>query len=440
MGSKNTYIISASLISIIIGVLVSILTIPSASSIGLVIIGLLLLPVFIYKSFSHRGALALFLLFCTFGLMNTDIKLFDLLFVLVAGLFFIWKKQKLQTLKELLFINFALLIFIVVSLLSLLFSKNTELGISYFFHTFFMVTIFYFLAVTIQTKKEFNSILLGYVCTVLLSVIAVILQKIGVVGDIGTWFQGVRAQGFFMDPNDFSPFLILAIVLLVDKAFSHFFLSVKYLGFISLALLVILVLLAAMSRAAILDFGIVMLLYFFFSIFYRKKYGHITVLVSLMVVACVVAWLVAGDAIEHYLSMRFLGSSDVLQSYDVDRFYYQRQGILLGSTHLFGIGPGQFEYYFGYATHNLFVRIIAENGWIALLSFAAMNLYILSLLFYFRKSEVWNFPVYLFLSVYIGMIVNSFFLDTLHWRYLWFFLGLCTIIITQAAKNKKGKR
>ncbi len=440
MDTKNTYKLTILMISIVIGVLFAFIPFPSAFHVGFILMVLILGPVFLYFLIKYRGALALFVLFCSFGIMNTNIKLFDLLFVVVAGLSFVLKKQKLSALRDIRLINYALLVFMAATLLSLLGSKNVGLGISYLFHTFFMIVIFYFLATTIQTKQAFNSILLGYVCTVLLSVGVVILQKIGVIADVGTWFQGVRAQGFFLDPNDFSPFLVLAIILLIDKAFSYHYASLKYFGYSLLGFLVLVVLLAAMSRAAILDVGIAMLIYLFYSVFYRKRVGQMAMFLVLLLVLAVLSLVVAGDAIQHYLAMRFLGSSDVLQNYDTDRFFYQRQGLILGSTHLFGIGPGQFEYYFDYATHNLFVRIIAENGWIACLSFVTVILYIFSLLFYYRKQEVWNRPIYLFLAVYVGMFVNSFFLDTLHWRYLWFFLGICTIVINQAAKSKKGKR
>ncbi len=435
------YLFFTTLFSSCIGVLLSLFMYPLNIQEGVLLLGLICLPIFIYYSFVNGGALSLFLLFCSFGIMNTSIKLFDLLFVIVAGIFFIWKKQKLRVAKEIRFLNYSLLLFIVVSLLSVLSSKDVHLAFSYFIHTFFMITIFYFLTLTIQTKKEFSSIIWGYITTVLTSCLAVIFQKAGFIGDLGTWFQGVRAQGFFIDPNDFSPFLILAIAILIEKAFSYHYFSIKYFAFCFLAGTVILTLLASMSRAALLNLAIVLLIYFFYSIFYKKKYGQNAMLLLPMIIVAVVFMIAAGDSIMHYISIRFSGSNEILQTYDSDRFYYQRQGIIVGSTHLFGIGPGQFEYYFGYATHNLFVRIIAENGWIAFIAFLGIILYIFILLIHYRKKEVWNLPVYLFLSVFIGMIINSIFLDTLHWRYLWFYLGLCTIIINQAAKNteKRGK-
>jgi O-antigen ligase len=431
---NHTYIVAGLLISILIGAFVSIFT--ASVPIGLLLIGLIFLPIFIYKYFTNLGTLSLFLLFSTFGLMNTALKPFDVLFVVIAGFFFVFKKRKLQSLRDIRFINFALFLFMTVSLQSLISSDDIKLGTSYFIHTFFMIVIYYFLVLTIQTKKEFHSILLGYILTVLVSAVAVMIQRLGLIGDIGTWFQGVRAQGFFMDPNDFSPFLILAIILIIERAFSYHYFSFRYFTFIALAGMIIVVLLAGMSRAALLDFAIVIVIYLFYSLLYKKKLGQIGVLAIIMALGVTISMVIAGDAIIQSIAIRFSGSTEILQSYDTDRFYYQQQGIILGSTHLFGIGPGQFEHLFNYATHNLFVRIIAENGWIAFLSFMSMIVYLFVLLFHFRKKEVWNLPIYLFLSVYIGMLVNSFFLDTFHWRYFWFFLGLCTIIINQAARKE----
>ena len=314
------------------------------------------------------------------------------------------------------------------------------MGISYFINTLFVVSLFYFLAITIEKEKEVTAIIWGYIFTVLLSIVAVIAQKMGLIGDIGTWFQGIRAQGFFMDPNDFSPFVVFAIFYLLNKAFSYHAFSLKYAGFLSLAAVVIGVLLASMSRAAILDLIIALLIFFSFSFFYKKKHSQIFVFIGAIAIITVIVFIYAGDEIIQYLTIRFMGSTDVLQDYDQDRFFFQRQGLIMGSTHLLGIGPGQFEYTYGYATHNLFVRIIAENGWIAFFFMAAMIIYIFTLLIYFAKKEAWNLPVYLFLAVYTGMIVNSFFLDTLHWRYLWFFMGMCTIIINQASREHKNTR
>ncbi len=430
------YQIPLVIFSLCIGVFISIFS-PSLIHGSYIIIGLFLLILLVYLGVTYRSAMFLFVLFSSFGIMNMSIKPFDLLFVLIAGLFFIGKKQKLIMLRKIRFVHYGLLMFLLVSMLSIIGSMNINLGISYFIHTVFMVIIFYFLAMMIREKWEFNAIIWGYICTVLFSVIAVFAEKFGFIGYIGTWFQGVRAQGFFMDPNDFSPFLILAIFLLMERAFTYHYTTFSYFAYISLSVLVIITLLAAMSRAALLNFGIVMIIYFFYTILYKKRYGQVVLFLGAMIVLAALTLIVAGDSITNYLSIRFSNTSNVtvLQQYDTDRFFYQLQGIFLGSSHLLGIGPGQFEYYYGYATHNLFVRIIAENGWLAFLLFVSVLLYFFFQLFILRKREVWNLPIYLFLSVFIGIMLNSMFIDTLHWRYLWFFLGLCAVVLNQAGRE-----
>ena len=149
----------------------------------------------------------------------------------------------------------------MVSLLSVLVSSDINKGLSFFIHTFYMLVIFYFIAVLIRTEIEFKSIIWGYIISTLISSIAVIIELSGLVVNIGTLFMGIRARGFFNDPNNFSPYLILAILLLIEKVFKYSFFSIKYFIFVSLAFLLFFVLLASMSRAALLNVTITLLIY-----------------------------------------------------------------------------------------------------------------------------------------------------------------------------------
>ena len=177
-------------------------------------------------------------------------------------------------------------------------------------------------------------------------------------------------------------------------------------------------------------------IYLFYTVVYRKLFTHTAILVILGSLALLLTFIFFGDSVQNQLYLRFSNSAgNGLQSYDSERFYFQLTGLMLGFTHLLGIGPGQFELLYGYATHNLFVRIIAENGWIAFAFFFIILIYVLRILYFYRKSMVWNLPIYLFLAVYIGILINSMFLDTLHWRYFWFFLGLCCVIVKKAKTN-----
>ena len=321
--------------------------------------------------------------------MNLPLKPFDLLFVLIFPLYFMMKQKKLNYLQDLRFINYSFAAFIMVSLLSVLVSSDINKGLSFFIHTFYMLVIFYFIAVLIRTEIEFKSIIWGYIISTLISSIAVIIELSGLVVNIGTLFMGIQARGFFNDPNDFSPYLILAILLLIEKVFKYSFFSIKYFIFVSLAFLLFFVLLASMSRAALLNVTITLLIYLFYTVVYRKLFTHTAILVILGSLALLLTFIFFGDSVQNQLYLRFSNSAgNGLQSYDSERFYFQLTGLMLGFSHILGIGPGQFELLYGYATHNLSVRIIAENGWIAFAFFFIILIYVLRKLYIYRKNIV----------------------------------------------------
>ena len=60
-----------------------------------------------------------------------------------------------------------------------------------------------------------------------------------------------------------------------------------------------------------------------------------------------------------------------LQSYDTDRFGTQLYAFRVALDTPLGIGPGQwFRSHYHHATHNLYIRVLVENGWLGALSFA----------------------------------------------------------------------
>lgn len=117
-----------------------------------------------------------------------------------------------------------------------------------------------------------------------------------------------------------------------------------------------------------------------------------------------------------------------LMPYDQDRF--QVQGAILETISLspFGIGPGKTEEAFDYAAHNLYLRVFVENGWlggVALGALLALSVWVA------LKSANRSLPgaersLYAVVAgALVGVLVNSVFIDSLHWRHFWLLLGLC---------------
>jgi O-antigen ligase len=146
--------------------------------------------------------------------------------------------------------------------------------------------------------------------------------------------------------------------------------------------------------------------------------------------AVLVTLLVAGAAVLGTVavtgSMGFLEERAQLQSYDVDRFGAQRTGLELGEQHPIGVGPGQFELFAPISSHNTFVRSLAEQGVLGL--FTILALVITTLIFAARNAvlgrDTYGIGSAALLGAWVGVIVNSLFIDSLHWRHLWFVAAL----------------
>lgn len=107
-----------------------------------------------------------------------------------------------------------------------------------------------------------------------------------------------------------------------------------------------------------------------------------------------------------------------LVSYDTKRFDAQRRAFdMLRESTVFGIGPGLYEDRSDLSAHNLYLRILGERGVLGaagFLAFAALT----ALGLRGRRTD----PV-LILAL-AAFLVESFFIDTLHWRHLWLVLVL----------------
>ena len=115
-----------------------------------------------------------------------------------------------------------------------------------------------------------------------------------------------------------------------------------------------------------------------------------------------------------------------LQGYDTSRFAAQDRGLTYGLTHVFGIGPGQFEVLSPVASHSLYVRVFAEQGILGLLFIIVfvISTLVFGLVNVARGRDTYGISAAALLAAWCGLICNSFFVDTLHWRHLWLVVGL----------------
>ncbi|MFP5365183.1 MAG: O-antigen ligase family protein [Thermoleophilia bacterium] len=229
-------------------------------------------------------------------------------------------------------------------------------------------------------------------------------------------YDATRGVGPFEDPNVYGPFLIPAALIVVEEMLTPRFLrsggAVKLLMFCILATGVV----VSFSRAAWIAL-VVALLVQLLTLAARHGGGRRA---AAMLTVMVVAGTTVAGVLAVTDSLGFLNERASLQTYDTDRFGAQERGLQLAEQHPFGIGPGQFEIIVDIASHSTYVRALAEQG---VLGFAAILALLLTTLALAARNAVLGRDTFgigsaALLGAWTGLLINSFVVDTLHWRHL----------------------
>jgi O-antigen ligase len=234
-----------------------------------------------------------------------------------------------------------------------------------------------------------------------------------------------RAQALFEDPNVFGPFLVPAALILLEEIINPRLLRSRV--WVKALLFGVLVsgVLFSYSRAAWLNFAVAVAVMLMALALRRRGGRRAFAIIAVLVVAgtgAIATLAVTG-------SVDFLQERAQFQSYDVERFGAQRTGIALAQQYPFGVGPGQFEALSPVSTHSTYVRALAEQGLLGLM--AILVLFVATLIFAGRNAvlgrDTYGIGSAALLGAWTGICANSLFVDTLHWRHLWFVAALVWI-------------
>lgn len=240
-------------------------------------------------------------------------------------------------------------------------------------------------------------------------------------------------MAFFKDPNVFGPFLVPAFLLCLSSwrsvYRSNVFIPIRGLFLVVLLISVIL----TGSRGAWVNLLVALCALGWVgwraarrSSWPRKRAP--LPIVALAAVGGVAYAVVALVGYDEFLIDRFEE-----KAYDQDRFLAQSLALEEALANPFGIGPGQSETYEGsssllrapYSPHSLYVRVIAESGWGGAVSFLAFLVLTIRQAWWIAVTD-WRYAsisAVVFASL-VGILANSFFVDTLHWRHFWMLLGM----------------
>lgn len=371
----------------------------------IVILNIILLPIALFEP---SPADISFILLLLFGLVNGELKLEKLReqfysIILIAG-------------------------FLIINLLGMYNMQDHYQGIKYFTITLYLLVFAFFFYIYLKEERWIN-IFRAYIVSTVFSALLGLIGYMGYFSHI-LMYDKYRMQGLFKDPNVFGPFLVPSVIILLwdgkaRKIFGdHIILYILSLG------LVIMGIAFSFSRGAWANLLVSILTYYILNL---KKYPiKKIIIIFLIIILC--SYFIWQYAFNEELREFFISRS-TLQGYDGDRFTSQKVGLSLATKKMFGYGPGQYELLvlkkmgMKLSAHNLYIRLMLENGILAFVFLLFFFLYILQKLFQLHLID--DSRGSLFISILIGILVNSLVIDTLHWRHFWLFVGLNLSIINE---------
>jgi O-antigen ligase len=261
----------------------------------------------------------------------------------------------------------------------------------------------------------------GYLAAAVLSSCVGVAALLGAIPGYDLLTESDRARALFQDPNVFGPFLIPPALILVEEIMRPRVLSARLPAKALLLGILVAGVLFSYSRGAWLNLvlGLVVL-----GVVLSLRGGLRTAL-ALVAISLSIVTVVGGVVVA-------TGSADFLlirarpQTYDTERFSGQRAGLAPAEEYPLGAGPGQFESIAGISAHSTYARAIGEEGILGVVTLLA---FLGTTLLMAARNAVAGRDTYgigsaALLGAWCGLLANSAFIDTLHWRHLWILAGL----------------
>lgn len=314
--------------------------------------------------------------------------------------------------------------FIALNLLSGMDAVDFGRAVSFGAITVYLVLFGLWVAVYVDRERRARTIVRLYLLVAVFC--AVIASAALFVHFPGSTFllgdNAERAQALFKDPNVFGPFLVPAALILCQEVLRPRLLPLNRPAQLVCLLALGAGILFSYSRGAWLNLVVGIAVMVVVSVLRPRGSSNVFALIMVVVIAVGIlsaATLASG-------SLGFLEQRAGSHSYDTQRFAAQRFGIKLAERKPLGAGPGQFEVYSPVAAHSTYIRALAEEGILG--AAALLALMIGTLVLALRNAalgrDTFGIGSTALLAAWCGLLANSLFVDSLHWRHLWLIAGL----------------
>jgi len=344
----------------------------------------------------------------------------DLVFGVVLALAFVTGRLHLERVP----LSVTLLVsgFLALNLLASTAAIDGSRAATYFGITLYLGIFALWLAAYVCSARRARLVVVAYLVGAAFSAAVACLALIAPFPGAEAFVSGPRAQGLFKDPNVFGPFLVPAVLILMEETVAPRLLRFRLPTKLVLLSVMTVGVVFSFSRAAWLNLAVGTLVLFMVLALRR---GGARRAMTLLVVTLVAGTTLFG-AVAATSSVDFLTERAALQDYDAQRFGAQASGFEVAVEHPLGIGPGQFERISELSAHSTYVRSLAEEG--PLGAAVILGLVLLTLGFAARNvalgADTYGIGSAGLLAAWCGLLANSSFVDTLHWRHLWLVAAL----------------
>ena len=307
---------------------------------------------------------------------------------------------------------------VLVSLLSVVNAVDTGRALQYLFVSLYLIALAVWLTWAFGSPRATRLALRAYVGVGVASSVGVVLALYaGLPGGSILLFDPSRGQGLFQDPNVYAAFLVPIAAITLEEIGRPRLLGWKRHYVIGAFVATAAGTVVGFSRAGWLNLAIACAVVIVVPAFRRgglrpalRTFG-----------ALVLAGLVGFVLLSSTGSLTFLQERSQIESYDQERFGAQSSAFGRIGDHVFGYGPGQVETSLDISTHSLYARAAFEQGALGLLAvvFLLFATLYCAVAFVRADGSVHGVGSAALLGSWAGLMANSLFIDTIHWRHLY---------------------
>ena len=293
---------------------------------------------------------------------------------------------------------------------------DPERAVVFFGTTAYLALFAIWLAGYTNSRRRARLLVRAYLGSAVVSAGIGALALLGALPGAELLTESDRSRAFFQDPNVFGPFLIPAVLILIEEIVRPRLLSARLATKAVLLAILLVGVLFSYSRGAWVNLGLALVvLGLILSLRGGARTAATLFAVTTMTVAIIAMVVVATG------SGDFLAERARPQTYDTDRFSGQRAGLRPAAEYPFGAGPGQFESVAHISAHSTYARALGEQGYPGLLTLLALLGFTLiaGLRNVVAGRGTHGIGSASLLAAWCGLLANSAVIDTLHWRHLW---------------------